>query len=217
MEDLVISSIVEGHGEVKALPIILRRLLLFLAPQKTWLVPEPIRIPKGSFLNRPDERRRALDLAAIKGSAAKSSFILILLDSDGECPAAAAPALLAQCKNARSDQQMALTFAHHEFEAWFIAAATSLRSKRGLPIDLARPDNPEAIQDAKGWLKQRRTGRVYSPTIDQPAFASLFDMDDARRHAPSFDKFCRDLESLVQPITDESNAPQASTQENPET
>ena len=217
MEDLIIPSIVEGHGEVKALPVILRRLLPFLAPQKTWQVPEPIRIPKGSFLNRPDERRRALDLAAIKGSAAKSSFILILLDSDGACPAVGAPALLAQCRNVRNDQQMALTFAHHEFEAWFIAAATSLRSVRGLPTDLTRPDNPEAIQDAKGWLKQRRTGRVYSPTIDQPAFASLFDMDEARRHAPSFDKFCRDFESLVQPITAESNFPQTSTQENPET
>jgi hypothetical protein len=154
-------------------------------------------VPKGSFLNRPDERSRALNLAAIKGTGAPMSFVLIVLDSDGACPAESAPALLSPCREARSDCRLALTFAHREFEAWFIAAAESLRGYRGLPKNLVRPSDPESIQDAKGWIKQLRSERAYSPTIDQAAFASNFALNEARVHAPSFDKFCRDLTDML--------------------
>lgn len=195
--DLIIPTIVEGHGETKALPVIIRRLLASFAPQLICRIPEPIRVPKGSFLNRPDERSRALDLAAIKGAGAPASFVLMVLDSDGACPAESAPALLSRCREARGDCRLALTFAHREFEAWFIAAAESLRGYRGLPIDLVRPADPESIQDAKGWIKQHRSDRAYSPTIDQAAFASIFALDEARVHAPSFDKFCRDLSAML--------------------
>lgn len=198
--DLIIPTIVEGHGEVKALPVVIRRLLASLAPQLICKIPEPIRVPKGSFLNRPDERSRALNLAAIKGSGAPISFILIVLDSDGVCPAESAPLLLSQCRVARGDCRLALTFAHREFEAWFIAAAESLRGYRGLPMDLVRPSDPESIQDAKGWIKQRRSERAYSPTIDQSAFASNFALNEARTHAPSFDKFCRDMSNMLRSI-----------------
>jgi hypothetical protein len=195
--DLIIPTIVEGHGEVRALPVIIRRLLSLLVPQLICKIPEPIRVPKGSLLNRPDERSRALNLAAIKGTAAPAWFILIVLDSDGECPAESAPLLLSQCREARGDCRLALTFAHREFEAWFIAAAESLRGYRGLPKDLVRPSDPESIQDAKGWIKELRAERAYSPTVDQAAFASNFSLDEARIHAPSFDKFCRDLTDML--------------------
>jgi hypothetical protein len=41
-----------------------------------------------------------------------------------------------------------------EYEAWFLAAAESLRGKRGLPSDLKITADPEYICDAKGWLSQ---------------------------------------------------------------
>ncbi len=195
--DLLIPTIVEGHGEVKALPVIIRRLLSSYAPQLVYKIPEPIRVPKGSFLNRPDELSRALNLAAIKGCGAANFFVLVVLDSDGACPAQSGPALLSKCQEARSDCQIALTLAHREFEAWFIAAAESLRGYRGLPIGLTRPADPESIQDAKGWIKHHRLEKTYSPTIDQSAFASNFDIDEARNFSPSFDKFCRDFVVLL--------------------
>ena len=83
-----------------------------------------------------------------------------------------------------------------EFEGWFLAAAQSIRGRRGLPVDLARPEDPEEIRGAKGWLRERMHGRVYSETIDQPALAAIFDLNQARS-ARSFDKCYRDTQSLI--------------------
>jgi hypothetical protein len=82
-----------------------------------------------------------------------------------------------------------------EYEAWFLAAAESLRGRRGLPSDLEAPATPEAFRDAKGWLGDRMP-RGYSPTADQPALTDLFDLERARR-SPSFDKLVRELTRLL--------------------
>jgi len=63
------------------------------------------------------------------------------------------------------------------------------------------PDNPEAVRDAKGWLSQHRPGgHPYKETVDQAAFTSAFDIIQARQHAPSFDKLCRELNALLSPL-----------------
>lgn len=75
---------------------------------------------------------------------------------------------------------------------------TGLGGVAGLPDDLAPPSNPEAIRGAKEWLSKRMPhGATYQETAHQPSFAQRFDLDAARSGAPSFDKFCRDVESLV--------------------
>jgi hypothetical protein len=47
-----------------------------------------------------------------------------------------------------------------------------------------------------------RRGRPYKETVDQAALASAFDIVQARKCSPSFDKFCRDLEVLLTPRSD---------------
>jgi len=90
-----------------------------------------------------------------------------------------------------------VVFAKREFEAWFLAAAESLRGQRGLPDDLAGPPDPEAIRGAKEWLQSRMPhGQSYSESSDQPALTATFDMNAARR-ADSFDKCFRELVRLL--------------------
>ena len=62
-------------------------------------------------------------------SVAPDGAILILLDSDadGACPAEDGPALLSRARRARNDLAISVVLASKEFEAWFIAAARSLR------------------------------------------------------------------------------------------
>jgi hypothetical protein len=92
---------------------------------------------------------------------------------------------------------IAVVLAKREYEAWFLAAAESLRGKRGLPDDLQPPDDPEAIQGAKEWLRARMpTDRKYGAVLDQPALTALFDMDAARRLG-SFDKCYREIVRLL--------------------
>jgi hypothetical protein len=60
-----IVSIVEGHGEVTALPILLRRLVMARGTYDLD-IPEPIRVQKDRFLNREQEFERMMALAAAK-------------------------------------------------------------------------------------------------------------------------------------------------------
>jgi hypothetical protein len=77
----------------------------------------------------------------------------------------------------RGDLPIAVILAKMEFEAWFLAAAESLRGQCGLPDNLEPPPDPEAIRGTKEWLSNRMLpGRSYVETTDQPAFTEIFDM-----------------------------------------
>lgn len=123
--------------------------------------------------------------------------MLILLDSDEDCPAQLGPDLLRRVVSSRQDVPSAVVIAKREFESWLLAAAESLRGQRGLASDLASPSDAEAIAGAKEWLTAHMAGgRSYVETLDQPALAARFDLDLARR-ADSFDKCCREIIRLL--------------------
>jgi hypothetical protein len=107
----------------------------------------------------------------------------------------------------RGDLPIAVVLAKKEFEAWFLAAAESLRGKHGLPNDLQSPAEPENIRGAKEWLTGLMPyGRSYAETTDQPAFTAIFDMSKARR-ADSFDKCYREIERMLKQLHDSTNWP----------
>jgi hypothetical protein len=192
---VVVASIVEGHGEVEAVPVLVRRIAGVVAPGVAVVTPRPVRLKKGK-LNRPGELERAVRLAAERVS--RLGGVLVLFDADEDCPAQVAPTLHGRCVSARSDVPVSVVLAKREFEAWFVAAAESLAGQRDLPHDLSAPDEPESIRGAKEWLSSHMpAGRAYSPTIDQPALAATFDLASTRHTSPSFDKLYRELERLL--------------------
>lgn len=195
MKPILVGLVVEGHGEVKAAPVLFRRLAYEIDPTVSLEVLPPIRKPRGSLLNKQGELERAVELAALKVRPRGGVFVLV--DSDDDCPAELAPRLLARAEVAGMGLPVSVILPQREFEAWFLVAAESIRGKRGLPADLAPPQDPEEIRGAKGWLRERMHGRVYSETIDQPALAAIFDLNQARA-AKSFDKCCRELRLLIE-------------------
>ncbi len=198
---LRIACIVEGHGEHESVPILIRRIAGDFDPQLNVYVPHPVRIAKSKLL-RPRELERAVELAAVHAGA--EGGILVILDSDDDCPAELAPQLLARTREARADLPSAVVLPNKEFESWFLAAARSLRGKRDFPDDLEAPPQPEAIRGAKEWLVQRRKTRAYSASVDQAALTALFDLDAARK-APSFDKCYREVIRLLETLRDRSS------------
>ena len=78
-----LACIVEGHGEVQAVPILLRRMASALDPNTCLQVEHPIRITKSKLL-QAGELERAVELAARK--VVGTGAILILLDSDRGLP-----------------------------------------------------------------------------------------------------------------------------------
>jgi hypothetical protein len=191
---LKLGLIVEGHGEVKAAPILLRRIAEEIDRNVTLEILQPIRRPRSSLV-KPYELERAVELAASR--ARPTGGVFVLLDSDDDCPAELAPVLLQRALSAGLGLPVSVILPRREFETWFLAAAESLRGQRGLPLDLAPPDNPEAIRGAKEWLRDQMRERIYSPTIDQPALATMMDLNQARV-AASFDKCYRDMQVMIE-------------------
>lgn len=191
----VIIAIVEGYGEVKAVPILIRRIADAIVPGTVTQVPQPIRVPRNRLL-KEGELERYVELAASKFGA--DGRILIILDADEDCPHERAPNILRRAKTARNDRRIGVVLACREYEAWFLAAADSLVEVCRLSSNTNAPVDPESIRDAKGWLTDRMAaGGAYKETRDQPSFSSLFDLDQARQGAPSFDKMWRTVRELI--------------------
>jgi hypothetical protein len=190
----VILPIVEGHGEVTAVPILIRRIVAHYAPDAYAHVEPPIRTTRAGLV-LAGGLERTVELAARRTQA--TDGILILLDADDDCPRELAEALLERAKAARPDRAISVVVANREYEAWFIAAAQSIRGKRGLPDNMEPPEDPEAIRDAKGWLAHRTAqGFSYKPTVDQPALTQIFDLEQAYA-ARSFRKLVKDVVALA--------------------
>ncbi len=193
-----IGCIVEGHGDVEAVPILIRRVATNLYPELT-ISTYPTRVPRTKLV-KVDSLERTIELTVRR--IGKQGAIFIILDSDDDCPAELGPELLQQVVKIRSDLPISVVLAKCEFEAWFLAAAESLRGQRGLKNDLQSPSNPEGIRDAKGWLsRQMEDNRTYDERNDQPAFAARFDFEQAR-NADSFDKCYRDIVRLLCELQD---------------
>lgn len=199
MTEIKIAPIVEGHGECEAVPILIRRIAHDIDVGFEPKVLQPLRVP-ASRLMKEGEIERSVTFVAQKLQGRGGIIVIIDCDWDGGCPAQDGPVLLERAKVVRKDIPISIILAKKEFEAWFLASAVSLRGKRGLPIDLVPPNEPEAIRGAKEWLSNKMSlGRNYTETTDQPAFTALFDMDIART-CDSFDKCYRDIKQMLETL-----------------
>lgn len=194
MKKLFIAAIVEGHGEVQAVPLLLQRIITKVAPDVRLEVNPPLRVKAGRFTTDKIYFASYLELAARKAKARENGSVLILLDSEDACPAELGPRLAERARTVRPDVPIIVTLAYREYETWFLGAARSLRGVCGLPSNLEPPVNPEATRDAKGWLAAHMP-RGYIETSDQSTFTSHFSLDEARRLL-SFARFLRRVGEL---------------------
>ena len=190
-----LACVVEGHGEVEALPVILRRIASAVNPEKNIVVLPPIRVGRQRIF-QPHEFERTIKLATAK--AGIDGAVLFLLDADDDCPSEKCWWIKDEARRIIPDITISAVMAKREFEAWFIAAAESLAGYRGLSVDLLPPAYPEAIRGAKEWLSgQMGNRKKYRATMDQAAFSAKFDMELALSRSSSFSKLYRDVRRLL--------------------
>ena len=106
---ITIATIVEGDGEVAALPL-LRRLASRDDPQLTVYVPPPIRVRRDRFLRREEEFTRQMRLANAK--CGSDGWILVLLDADDDCPASLGSDLLERCQAVAPNARVSVVLAN---------------------------------------------------------------------------------------------------------
>ena len=183
-----VACIVEGHGETQALPILLRRLAEWRTPDSHPDVPAPIRVHRDRFLNKDEDFRRHLLLAAKK--AGDRGWVLIVLDADDDCPAELGANIRERASTMIRHKRVAVILAKREYEAWFIASARSLAGQRGFMPDVRNLPDAETPRNAKGWMRDHMAGRSYGEVIDQPAFTARMDLQMVYDNSRSFRKLC---------------------------
>jgi Domain of unknown function (DUF4276) len=190
MSSPLIVPIVEGHGDVEALPVLIRRIFAAFGAGASPVVNPPIRVKAGSFLHDRDYFHKYVSLAAAKAAPGEGR-VLILLDCEDHCPGKLGPRLLANAQAVRAGVKCTVALAHREYETWFLAAIESLRGVAGLPGQLTPPPCPESIRGAKQWLGARMPV-PYDPIIHQAEMTARFDLKQARA-VPSFNRLVNKL------------------------
>lgn len=187
--------IVEGDGEVKAAPVLLRRICREFGHHYVD-IPSPVRIPRHKLVQ---QEQLARAVATTVKNTSDGTPILVLLDADDDCIAALGAQMTNTARAARSDRAVSVVLANREFEAWFLASIDSLRGRGKVRSDAVWTADPEGPRDAKGKLSALMTSERYSPTVDQAALASQMDLSLARRRSRSFAKLWREVEKLLGP------------------
>lgn len=187
----VVAAVVEGHGEVKSVPTLIRRLAAENGVHAVD-VPNPWRVDRGRMANGLADVAR---LAARRVSA--TGGLLVIVDADDDCPVELATALEKNLKGVVNHCPVEIAVACREFEAWFLASQGSLIGHRDVSAVLAVRD-PDVPRGAKELLASSMS-RKYSPPIHQPAFVARMDLVTARRTSRSFRHLCEAVARLVAP------------------
>jgi len=175
-----IISIVEGEGEVSALPA----LLHLISPEQKIIFQEPwnlkgrFSLSRGGSLTRQDDLDRLLEATRTQHRFGRCDGVLILQDSDKECPVDLAYTISARAEKLGLPFPVATVYAVNEYESWFLASLKSLVGQCNIPEKTSFPSHQQ-IQDVRGakeWLSEHMTGNNhYVPTRDQLLLTRMLD------------------------------------------
>ncbi len=180
---MTIVPIVEGHGDVQAVPVLLRRLIGAAQAWEQLSIDTPIRRKRSQLV---DQRQliKSVRLARLRKDC---RGILVIFDSDDDCPVEIAAQVREWALAEAGHLACEVVLANREYEAWFLAAVESLRGHHGVKDDAVSHPHPESRRGAKGVL-EAKMHIGYSETRHQPAFSNVFSMSAAYAGCRSFRK-----------------------------
>ena len=177
-----IQPIVEGHGEVDAVPVLLRRLR-----DEARAFRVRCELPDSSQEKPTGPRGRTSQIDPIGSAPTSMRGNHHPFDSDDDCPKVLVPTLQAIAQDEAGRIPCSIVLAHREYEAWFLASIESLRGKRSVRANADPHPHPEEPRGAKGQLEARmEKGKSYHESSDQAALSALFDMKPAFQQCRSF-------------------------------
>jgi hypothetical protein len=189
----VVAPIVEGRGEVTAV----RELITRIAAERCgeWVeVAQPFRLDSAK-MRKPDELAKAIRFQSVR--VRERGGVLVLRDGDDgdiRCPVELARSLAPAPGSVRIPVEIVI--ACREYEAWFLAAADSLRDHPAVRDDARAPTNPEARRGAKQQLESMMH-ESYKETLHQAKFSALMDLSAAAKNSRSFRRMVHAVEVLV--------------------
>jgi hypothetical protein len=210
MPKYVIVPIVEGRGEVAAVPILLRNWLSFRRYRNVEIdFAGPVFAGGKGTLAAAHEsaRRRGVEHYVRLALLRQPDVILVLLDADDDCPVTLGRGLLARARaHVPPDYPIGVVVAKREYEAWFLAAFPSTRFRQALAElgfrltrhSLPRGMDVEAIADCKKEVARLLGLKKYAPTAHQPALTGCLPFARGMsRRSRSFRKLLKELHGLL--------------------
>lgn len=191
---MILQPIVEGQGDERALPLLLRRLI---DEAQAWdvVVERPHRRRRAELMKK-DTLQKAIHVARLTEGC---SSILVLFDADDDCPKELAPRLEEWAREVAGATPCSVVMANREYEAWFLASIESLRGICRIRPDAISHPEPENPRGAKGHLKKRMelAGQRYSPVVDQVSLTAKFDLVITYQRCRSFRKLVTAFGALL--------------------
>ena len=189
----MIQPIVEGHGEVSAVPVLLRKLAeLMRVPALA--VGRPIRAPR-SKLTQQEGMTKYVQMAR---SQEGCRGILVMFDADDLCPKTESEQVRQWAAVAATPIPCSLVLPNREYEGWFLACIEVLMQYRAIqPVQqfAGNPDDKrgakEAVEDLMG------EGFRYIERADQPSFTAQADWLLVHERSRSFRKMAKEVQRLL--------------------
>ena len=195
-----IVPVVEGDGDVAALPGLLARILLennnrpdvLVAQGKSGVVKANGR---PNLVNKLD---KFLQHAQNKPDC---DAILVLLDADNDCPVDLGQQLSQRSEQIGTKCPVRIVCARRSYESWFLASLDAVKGKSVIPDTAALSGDAEAVPNPKQWITALLPrGQAYKETTHQAAISSFIDLDLAHKNSRSFRRLCHALEQLLDAI-----------------
>ena len=191
-----IVPIVEGDGEVTAVPVLLRKIL--------WQLPRydiEVARPKNANGRGNLTKKGGIEkFIRYSWKERDSGAILVLIDADTECPLALAQDLTRRVQTIGILLPVVIVVAKRMYESWFLASISTIAGHLDLPDNLLPPPNIEDVPNPKAWIEGHfPMGRAYKETQDQEAMTNLMSIDLATA-APSFQRMLNAINEALEAI-----------------
>jgi hypothetical protein len=188
-------AIVEGQGDAKAIPLLIRNILKARHIYDIKLLPPQRR---GEYPVVAKNFDRLFEIAV----RLEKAPILWVMDFDAEgcnCPYEAAQALLDRAAELRPGWPIEIAFLVKEYEVLFLHDENATRHVfPDLAKDKPFPSSPEKIRDAKGWISERLpSDKAYSATAHQEKITAQLNLDLLRQKSKDFAHLERAILKLI--------------------
>ncbi|MET4104999.1 DUF4276 family protein [Hymenobacter sp. UYP22] len=186
-------ALVEGPGDVTAVPVLLRKLFQ-QNHDFDWMPGDPMKVGELPALRK--KLRNFAEALRIKMNDGKCHGVLVLLDMEDGCPRDEAWALASDFAAFGLPYPVAVVFAYREYEEWLVASLPTIAPNvASLPNVLVRDYPIEGKRGVKEWLtRQMPAGTIYKETTDQASFTAYLNAELALE--------CRSFQRLTKAVAE---------------
>jgi hypothetical protein len=195
---VIIQPIVEGEGDLYAIPVLLRRICYDMECGLGAVIATPMKVPRSKMVKEECFKR----YVRIANSQPGCKLILLFMDADDDCAKEVSEKLRSWIDEESICVKCEIIVIPREYECWLIAALESLRGIRGISENAISHTCPERVRNPKIIITKFMAGSAaYHESADQAALTGRLDLNVVRQKCKSFSRLVAKIESSFPSIT----------------